>query len=103
MNYYETINVRFTSGTVTSAPARKRDQHWMHNLSDQVWLSLAEAEFRVPKIKSRGHRPHIRAFTDNLTVTTTSVLGNRWILQDLERLITWVWIASSQKNKGLWF
>lgn len=57
LNYYEIINVRFTSSTVTSALAWKRDQHWMHNLSDQV--------------------------------TTTSVPGNRWILQGLERLITW--------------
>lgn len=31
----------------------------MHNLSDQVWLSLAEAECTAPKTKSRGHQPHI--------------------------------------------
>lgn len=31
----------------------------------------------------------IRAFMDDLTVTTTSVSGSGWILQGLERLISW--------------
>ncbi len=31
----------------------------------------------------------IRAYMDDLTITTTSVPGSRWILQGLERVITW--------------
>lgn len=33
--------------------------------------------------------PPIQAYMDDLTVTTSSVLGSRWILQGLERLIKW--------------
>ena len=31
----------------------------------------------------------IRAYMDDLTVTTTSVMGSRWILRSLEKLIAW--------------
>lgn len=31
----------------------------------------------------------VRAFMNDLTITTTSVPGSRWILQGLEKLITW--------------
>lgn len=39
--------------------------------------------------KSRVRQPSIRAFMDDLTLTTTSVSGARWILQGLEKLMSW--------------
>lgn len=40
-------------------------------------------------MKTGVRKPPIRAFMDDLTVTTTSVLGSMWILQWLEKLINW--------------
>lgn len=34
-------------------------------------------------------QPPIRAYMDDLTITTSSVTGSRWILRRLEKLITW--------------
>ncbi|KAI4887728.1 hypothetical protein NFI96_005940 [Prochilodus magdalenae] len=50
---------------------------------------VSEVECRGPLTKSGTRQPPIRAYMDDLTVTTTSVPGCRWILQGLERLITW--------------
>ena len=49
----------------------------------------SEPECRGPKSKSGIRQPPIRAFMDDLKVTTVSVPGCRWILQGLERLTTW--------------
>ena len=34
-------------------------------------------------------QPLIRVYIDDLAVTTTSVMGSRWILYSLEKLIVW--------------
>lgn len=53
----------------------------------------AEVECRGPLTRSGMWQPPLRAFMDDLTVTTTSVPGGRWTLQGLERLVTWAWMT----------
>ncbi len=52
-------------------------------------VKSAEVECRGPLTKSGIRQPPIRVYMDVLTITTTSVPGSRWILQGLERVITW--------------
>lgn len=70
-----------------------------------LWLDLANAYGSIPhrlvessldQQSAEAHSPSqayssppIRAFMDDLTVTTTSVPGCRWILQGLKHLINW--------------
>ncbi|MCI4390737.1 hypothetical protein PGIGA_G00126150 [Pangasianodon gigas] len=67
-------------------------------------VKAAEVECRGPLSKSGVRQPPIRAFMDDLTITTTSVPGCRWILQGLESLITWARMsfkASKSRSMGL--
>lgn len=57
-------------------------------LAMNTLVKSVEVQCRGPLSKSGVRQPPIRAFTDDLTVTT-SVLGSRWILKGLEELITW--------------
>lgn len=57
-------------------------------LAMNMVVKSAELECRGPLIKSGIRQPSIRAYMAELTITTTSVPGSRWILQGLERLIT---------------
>lgn len=58
-------------------------------LALNMLVKSAEVECRGPRSISGTQQPQVRAFMDDLTVTTTSVPGRRWLLQGLERLITW--------------
>ncbi|XP_075893028.1 uncharacterized protein LOC142895694, partial [Nelusetta ayraudi] len=58
-------------------------------LAMNMVVKAAEAECRGPLSKSGVRQPPIRAYMDDLTITTISVPGSRWILQGLERLMTW--------------
>lgn len=51
-------------------------------------VKSAEKECCRPLTKS-GLQTPIRAYMDDLTVTTSSVPGSRWIFQGFERLISW--------------
>ena len=52
-------------------------------------VKSAEIECRGPMMKMGVRQPPIRSYMDDLTVTTTSVMGSRWILRSLEKLIAW--------------
>lgn len=52
----------------------------------------AEPECRGPRKKTGHRQPPIRAFADDLTVTTKSVTGCRWILKPLEKVVEWAWM-----------
>lgn len=94
MDYYNNFNLRFTSGKVTSERHRLEKgiitgctvSVILFSLAMNMLVKSAEPECRDPKTKSGIHQPPIRAFMDDLTVTTLSVPGCRWILQSLERL-----------------
>ena len=52
-------------------------------------VKAAEVECRGPLSRSGVRQSPIRAYMDDLTVTTTSVMGGRWLLKGLERNMTW--------------
>ncbi len=65
-------------------------------------VKAAETECRGPLSKSGLRQPPIRAFMDDLTVTTTAIPGARWILQGLERLMSWARMCfNPAKSKSL--
>ncbi|XP_057679566.1 uncharacterized protein LOC130908003 [Corythoichthys intestinalis] len=97
LDYYGNFRIRVTSGSVTS------DWHRLEKgiitgctisvvlfaLAMNMVVKAAEVECRGPLSRSGVRQPPIRAYMDDLTITTTSVPGSRWILQGLERLIGW--------------
>ncbi|XP_030281784.1 uncharacterized protein LOC115586678 [Sparus aurata] len=97
MDYHNSFNLRFTSGTVTSEHHRLEKgiitgctiSVILFALAMNMLVKSAELVCRGPKTKSGIRQPPIRAFMDNLTVTTVSAPGCRWILQGLERLTIW--------------
>ena len=52
-------------------------------------VEVAEREYRGPQSESGVRHPPIMANMDDLTVTTKSVTGGRWLLKGLERNIEW--------------
>nr|XP_061841396.1 uncharacterized protein LOC133622576 [Nerophis lumbriciformis] len=97
LDYYNNFRLRVTSGSITS------DWHRLEKgiitgctisvvlfaLAMNMVVKSAEVECRGPLSRSGVRQPPIRAYMDDLTITTTSVPGSRWILQGLERLIGW--------------
>ncbi|KAL1266763.1 hypothetical protein QQF64_002438 [Cirrhinus molitorella] len=97
LDYYGNFRLRVSSGSITS------DWHRLEKgiitgctisvslfaLAMNMVVKAAETECRGPLSKSGTRQPPIRAFMDDLTVTTTSVPGGRWILQGLKKLISW--------------
>ncbi|XP_075315189.1 uncharacterized protein LOC142375145 [Odontesthes bonariensis] len=100
LDYYSCFSLRVTSGTVTSAFHRLEKgiitgctiSVVLFSLAMNMLVKSAEVECRGPLTNSGMRQPPIRAFMDDLTVTTTSVPGCRWILQGLEHLIRWAWM-----------
>ncbi|XP_056097411.1 uncharacterized protein LOC130076370 [Rhinichthys klamathensis goyatoka] len=96
LDYYTNFHVRVSSGTTTS------DWHKLEKgiitgctisvilfaLAMNMLVKSAE-HCRGPLSKSGVRQPPIRAFMDDLTVTTTSVPGCRWILNGLQELMSW--------------
>lgn len=97
LDYYSEFSLRVSSGELTS------DWHQLEvgiitgctisvtlfALAMSMLVKAAEPECRGPLSKSGVRQPPIRAFMDDLTVTTTAVPGARWILQGLERIMKW--------------
>lgn len=97
LDYYGKFSLRVSSGQMAS------DWHQLEvgiitgctisvilfALAMGMLVKAAEPECRGPLSKSGVRQPPIRAFTDDLTVTTTAVPGARWILQGLERIMAW--------------
>ena len=61
----------------------------LFTLAMNMLTKSAEPECRGPKMKSTQRQPPIRAFIDDLQVTTESVQGCRWILKGLETMVKW--------------
>ena len=61
----------------------------LFSLAMNILAKAAEVECRSPLSKSGVGQPPIRAYMEDLTVTTTSVTGARWILKGLEGNIKW--------------
>ena len=52
-------------------------------------LKSVEKKSRGPWMKSGEHQPPGRAFMDDMTLTTKTVIEAKWTLQELETAITW--------------
>ncbi|KAK1789934.1 hypothetical protein P4O66_002263 [Electrophorus voltai] len=99
-DYYNNFRLRVTSGLITS------DWHHLEKgiitgctisvilfiLAMNMVAKSSEVERRGPLSKAGVWQPSIRVFMDDPTITT-SVPGSRWIIQGLERLITWARIS----------
>lgn len=65
-------------------------------------VKSAEVECRGPMSSSGTQQPPIRACMDVLTVMATSVPGCGWLLQVLERLISWARMSfKTAKSRSL--
>ncbi len=97
LDYYNSFRLRVSSGTVTSAWQRLEKgiitgctiSVSLFVLAMNMIVKSAEVECRGPMSRSGTRQPPIRAFMDDLTVTSASVPGCRWLLQGLQRLILW--------------
>ncbi len=97
LDYYNNFSLRVSSRTSTSEWHRLEKgiitgctiSVSLFALAMNMLVKSAEVECIGPLSRPGARQPPIRAFMDDLTVTTTSVPGRRWLLQGLERLITW--------------
>ncbi|XP_067284127.1 uncharacterized protein [Pseudorasbora parva] len=97
LDYYGSFSLRVSAGSTTS------DWHRLEKgiitgctisvilfaLAMNMLVKSAEAQCRGPLTKSGIRQPPIRAFMDDLTVTTPHVPGGRWILKGLEEMTSW--------------
>lgn len=66
----------------------------MYKLSDILYLTMnmlvksAEVECRGPLMRNEVRQPLIRAYMNDLTVTTSTIPGCRWVLQGLNKIMT---------------
>lgn len=97
MDYYSNFSGRVSSSSQTFA------WHWpekgiitgctisvsLFSLATNMIVKTAEVKCRGPMSRSCTQQLPIRAFMDDLTVMTTFIPGCRWLLQELEQLISW--------------
>ncbi|KAK7901244.1 hypothetical protein WMY93_018013 [Mugilogobius chulae] len=97
MDYYDSFHVRVSTGQITSDWCRLEVgiitgctiSVILFSLAMNMLVKSTEPECRGPKSRSGIRQPPIRAFMDDLTVTTESVPGARWILKGLEKVMGW--------------
>jgi len=61
-------------------PVHHRDEHYQE--------SRGERKTRGPRMKSGSYQPALRGFMDDITVTTTSIVQARWVLNALDDAVT---------------
>ena len=96
LDYYSKFSLRVSSGQMTSDCNQLEVgiitgctiSATLFALAMSMLVTAAEPECRGPLSKSGVRQPPIRAFMDDLTVTT-AVPGARWILQGLENIMAW--------------
>lgn len=95
-DYYSCFSMIFTSGATSAWHCLEKGiitgctiSMMLFILVMNLLVKAAEVECRGPLSRSRIHQPPIQAFMDDLTVIATSVLGCRWLLHSLERLVSW--------------
>ena len=96
-HYYDNIKIRFTVGEFTTAWQRL-EVGIVTGCTISVILFAAamymvirsvEKKSRGPVTASSTKQPPIRAFMDDLTITTRTVIEARWTLQELANIIKW--------------
>ena len=96
-DYYKNFQLRACSSSVTSEWQTLEKgiitgctmSAVLFSLTMNMLVKAAEVECRGPLSRSGVRQSPIRAYMDDLTVTTTSVMGGRWLLKGLERNMTW--------------
>ena len=96
-DYYSNFSMRVSSGAITSCWHKIEIgiitgctiSVTLFSLAMNMLTKSAESECRGPKMRSSLRQPPIRAFIDDLTVTTESTQGCRWILKGLEKMVKW--------------
>ncbi|XP_061093280.1 uncharacterized protein LOC133125737 [Conger conger] len=96
-DYYNNFRMRVSSGATSSSWHKVEVgiitgctiSVTLFSLAMNMLIKSAEPECRGPRSKSGQRQPPIRAFMDDLTVTTESVPGCRWILKGLVKLVEW--------------
>ena len=58
-------------------------------LAMNLLIKTTELECRGPVTRSGVRQSLIRAYMDNMTITTTSTIGARWVLKGIEKLVAW--------------
>ena len=113
LDYYKSFKLRVTSGTVTSEWHRLEKgiitgctiSVILFALAMNMLVKSAEVECRGPLTKSGVRQPPIRAFMDDLTVTTTSVpecRGADGSFRAWRRSSPGLGCVSSLQNLGPW-
>ena len=95
-DYFKNFRLRACSNTVTSGWQTLEKgiiigctmSTVLFTLTMNMLVKAAEAECRGALSRSGVRQSPIRAYMDDLTVTTTSVMGGRWLLKGLERNMT---------------
>lgn len=96
-DYFDRFRMRFTVGSYTTAWQRLEVgivtgctiSVILFAAAMNLVVKSAEKASRGPKMKSGVRQPPTRAFMDDMTVTAKSVVEGRWMLEDLEKLISW--------------
>ena len=94
-DYYKNFWLRACSSRVTSVADPGKGYHHrvyyavLFSLTMKMLVKATEVECQGPLSRSGVRQSPIRAYMDDLTMTTTSVMGGRWLLKGLERNMTW--------------
>ena len=97
LDYNNNFNLRVTSCTKTSDRQRLERgiitgctiSVTLFSLATNMIIKSAEVECRGPRAKSGIRQPPLKAYMDDIIVTTSSVIGCKWIGRGLEKLIVW--------------
>ena len=97
LDYYDNFKMSFASGEITSDWHRLERgiitgctiSATLFTLAMNMIVKSAEMECRGPTTRTGVRQPAIRAYMDDLTVSTSPVQGCRWILTGLTKLISW--------------
>ena len=93
-NYYQNFKMRISSNSSWSEWHKLEKGIIMEcTMAMNMLVKAAEVECCGPFSKSGIRQPPIKAFMDDLIVTTSSVMGSRWLLKGLEQSTTWAWMS----------
>ncbi|XP_035685395.1 uncharacterized protein LOC118421998 [Branchiostoma floridae] len=95
--YLDGLQIRFTvNGNTTAWQSLQRGIITGCTISVILFVAAmnlvmkpAMRQSRGPKTSSGVRQPPLKAFMDDLTITTESVLSSRWMLKSLEEAATW--------------
>ena len=97
IQYFSGMNIRFTTGnTITAWQDLEKGIVTgctvfpiLFIMRMNIIMKAGERETRGPRMKSGSYQPALRGFMDDLTITTTSIVQARWVLNALDDAVTW--------------